>query len=96
MSMAEYGGIKLLQGSTHHDEMFVVAISPTNMMCEFNMTLQKIQKSEPKEYKSPAQIKREVHPVNETKSQQIGREDLFNKKYRNMLSTFEYVITGQT
>ena len=84
-----------MQGSQHHDEMYVSAISNTNMMWEFNITLRKIQAKGEKVYKSPAQIKKQFNPVNETKSQEIGREDLFNKKYRNMLNVFEYIVEGE-
>ncbi|CAI2362433.1 unnamed protein product [Moneuplotes crassus] len=91
MSMAEYGGIKLLKGSNHNEDMYIVAISPDNHLCEFNIELINTfnKRKEEQNTRNPKGI---LHPINETKSKETGREDLFNKNYKRMLSLYKYYV----
>lgn len=94
ISMAEHGEIKLLKGSHHHDDMYILALTNTNQLCEFNITLHRIVSKGQKTPRGPAEIHKELHLVNKTKSLETGREDLFNKRYKSMLKSYEYLVDG--
>lgn len=91
MSMAEYGGMKLLKGSNHNEDMYIAAISPNNTLCEFNLGLLNNFKSR-KGTNSHRNPKGQLHLINDTKSEETGREDLFNKNYKRMLKLYTYYV----
>lgn len=89
--MAEHGGISILQGSEHHDDMFVVAISPTNIMCEFNITLEKI-------HKNKREVDEDGEEVTNISTPMTTRNDtgfIFDKRYHKLMETFAYKIDGK-
>lgn len=94
ISMTEHGGIKLLKGSHHHDDMYILALTHTNQLWEFNITLHRIVSKGQRAPRGPAEIHKELHPVNKTKSLETGREDLFNKRYKSMLKSYDYLVEG--
>ena len=96
ISMEEHGGVKLLKGSQHNDEMYIAAVTNDNQLWEFNLTLERIERNKTyDEGIEPKPSKKEVQPANKTKALETGREDVFNRKYKNMLNIFKYVVEGK-
>lgn len=95
ISMSEHGGIKLLKGSQHNDEMYITAVTNDNHLWELNITLERIEKNKTALHSNEMKLDIEdENSASKTKNLHSGREGLFNK-YRSMLDIFRYVLEGK-
>jgi len=86
-SMAQHGGIKIMKGSHHHDDMYIVALSQTSQLWEFNITLQKLRGRGSKQTMNDTALQNSG--TNATGSE---KEDIFNKRYQGMFKLYNYVL----